>query len=192
MVHDLCHEEMAEVLAKGNALVESIAGRRVSGAGVESAENAWVAGTGAETVTLVNTLGFDRTDDVVLPAFPGLVPADPSLRAQRFRTWSGEEKTAVGGLVLPSFSGTAVTWVAESESMASAAESAFRFDGKVLETPFASVTFGEDGTIASFVDRRNGRELRGAGLPLNTFLMAEDLPSSLGQLGHRCGPPVQV
>jgi alpha-mannosidase len=53
----------------------------------------------------------------------------------------------------------------------------------VLETPFARITFAENGTIASFVDKTaQNRELccgqSGEGYPLNTFLIAEDVPLS--------------
>ena len=38
------------------------------------------------------------------------------------------------------------------------------------------MTFDERGFITSFIDRDADRELRGEGYPLNTFLLAEDMP----------------
>jgi len=55
--------------------------------------------------------------------------------------------------------------------------SAFKYDGKTLETPFAFIQFDNDGYIASLVDKASGRELRKAGgEPLNVLLFGEDVP----------------
>ena len=56
--------------------------------------------------------------------------------------------------------------------------SAFTYDEKTLETPFAKITFDENGYIASFIDKRNHREIKGEGYNLNTFLLSEDVPLS--------------
>ncbi len=166
--HDQCHQEMGRLLADGRDLVDAAAGGLLR-ASVAAATT---------TVTLVNTLGFPRTDDVVLPDQEGLMPADPAIRYQRYHDVDGNAQLVLGGVRMPAFSGTAVSLVPEASAHAGPAPSPFRYDGRSLETPYARVAFDETGAIASFVDRRNGRELRGAGHPLNTFLLAEDLPTS--------------
>ncbi len=57
-------------------------------------------------------------------------------------------------------------------------ESPFVLDGNKLETPFASIVFDDRGYMASFIDKESGRQLCGEGYPLNTFLMAEDVPAT--------------
>lgn len=47
-----------------------------------------------------------------------------------------------------------------------------------METPFLSVKFNEKGYIDSLIDKRNGRQLKGEGYALNTFLVAEDVSAA--------------
>ena len=56
------------------------------------------------------------------------------------------------------------------------APSPFAYDGRCLTTPYAEIIFDESGSMASFIDRANGRQLvREA--PLNRFYMGEDVPA---------------
>ena len=88
-------------------------------------------------------------------------------------TVKGEEKLAVAGVsIAPYASAKLVAGAATADT------SKFVYDGKTLQTPFAKVTFTEDGTISSFYDLTSNRELCGEGYPLNTFLIAEDVPSA--------------
>ena len=121
------------------------------------------------TVTLFNTLSFDRCDTAEIEA-DGFAKDFPS---QRFTDVCGRDKLAVGGVKIPAFSGVPVELAAEPVS----AESPFRYDGKVLVTPFARITFDENGYIGSLIDIASGRELRKpGGAPLNVFLFGEDVP----------------
>lgn len=126
----------------------------------------------AKTVTLVNTLSFDRSDVVYLP-FQGYY-VDGDYRQQVIEDMDGNRKLAVLGLTIPAFGSRILKLTKEYREEASA----FRREGNVLETPMVRVTFNEKGYMESFVDRRNGRELRGEGYALNTLLMAEEV--SLG------------
>lgn len=55
--------------------------------------------------------------------------------------------------------------------------SPFRYEENSIETPFARLFFNEFGSIDSFYDKTAKRELRKkSGLPLNTFLMGDDIP----------------
>ena len=124
--------------------------------------------------TVYNTLGFARRDVVYLEAADGLIPADGSLAYQVVEGLDGQRRLAISGVVLPAL-GSAVI---ELQPGTAQQPSAFRYEGNVLETPFATVTFADNGTIASFVDKRAQRQIVGSGLPLNTLLMAEDVPTS--------------
>ena len=85
----------------------------------------------------------------------------------------GRKKIAVGGVALGAFEAKSV---ALTDTIGDTA-SAFTYDGKHLETPFASVDFDENGYIASFIDKQSGRQLRREGAaPLGTFYMGEDIP----------------
>jgi alpha-mannosidase len=143
-------------------------------AAVELLREPGVAAEGG--VTVVNTLSFLRNDVVYLDEGEYRLPE--GARSQRVETLSGGVRTAVGGLKVDAFSALSLTRlktggpVPEREG-----EGPFSYTGKVLETPFALVHFAENGTIESFLDKTvGGRELRGEGYPLGTFLIAEDVP----------------
>jgi alpha-mannosidase len=54
--------------------------------------------------------------------------------------------------------------------------SPFCYENNRLKTPFAIVRFNGDGHIASFIDKRNGREIC-EGIPFGTFASFEDVPA---------------
>ena len=81
-------------------------------------------------------------------------------------------KLAVCGVQIPAYGAVALTWKNGDET----SKSAFKREGNALTTPHSIVTFDERGFITSFIDRDADRELRGEGYPLNTFLLAEDMP----------------
>lgn len=126
---------------------------------------------GSDCVTLFNTLSFDRNDTAVIEA-NGYAKDYPS---QRYTDMDGNEKLAVGGLKIPAFSSVGIELCDKPVS----AESPFGYDGKVLVTPFAQITFDENGYISSLIDKKSGRELRKKdGAPLGVFLFGEDVPES--------------
>ena len=125
--------------------------------------------SGEGGLTLTSALSFDRHDTVYLTgAHPGVEGA----KTQVFISLSGETMTAVSGLAIPAFGSVQIT-----DAAPCAEASPFVIDGNHLTTSFAEITFNENGTMASFIDRATGRELV-KGLPFNTFLMAEDLPAA--------------
>ena len=125
----------------------------------------------SEGFTLFNTLSFDRRDATVIEA-PGYAANLPS---QRYTDINGIEKLAVGGLDIPGFGCRSI----ELASEPFAAETPFSYSGNSLVTPFARITFDDNGYISSFVDTASGRELKKAGgEPLNVFLFGEDVPLS--------------
>ena len=120
---------------------------------------------------VLNPLGFARTDTVYLPVNTAMHA--PGLRTQLVELRGGARVLAVAGLRQQPFSFTPLSLCAGADE----ASSPFHACGNRLETPFALVRFSPGGAISSFVDRRTGRELC-AGLPLNTFLSAEDVPAA--------------
>ena len=143
---------------------------RTVGAAIEKA-NALTreALSGEGGLTLFSALSFDRRDTVYLS---GARPGVKGAKAQVFTALDGETMTAVGGLTIPAFGSAAVL-----DDRPCGEPSPFVVDGSRIVTPFAEITFDENGGMSSFIDRATGRELVG-GLPFNTFLMAEDLPAS--------------
>jgi alpha-mannosidase len=156
-VHEQCCQEMEEVLEKANILIEG-------NFATEPDENC---------ITVMNTLGFDR--DEIIYIDPGWIPAEKSFLTQKVEDIHGQGKLCIANVHLPSLGGTTIA-LEKGSLKTDDSQSAFKYEGDVLTTPFARVAFNSDGTIGSFKDTRVNRELRGTGLPLNTFLMAEDVP----------------
>ena len=155
-VYELYNREMDEILDRYVAAAEEYA--------------ASLTQDGA-CLTVFNTLSFDRDDAVVTP-FAGYAEQYPS---QRYTDVCGRDLLAIGGLRLPAFGCKVVSLKQEAVE----ASSPFRYDGRVLVTPYARITFDEDGFIGSLVDAGSGRELRKpGGDPLNALLFGEDVPLS--------------
>ncbi|MBD5461120.1 MAG: alpha-mannosidase, partial [Lachnospiraceae bacterium] len=132
--------------------------------------------TETKSVTAVNTLSFARSDVLYLP-FEGQYVS--GCRQQVVKDMDGRQKLAVMGVTIPAFGSTVLSMTDEYTEEESVFSLYREESGKeVLETPVVTVTFNEKGYLESFVDKRNGRQLRGEGYALNTFLMAEEV--SLG------------
>lgn len=142
------------------------------------------AASGRETgkkITLVNTLSFARDDVVYLP-FEGYYVDRVDGEAGQYRQqvvedMDGNRKLAVMGIKIPAFGSVVLTM----EEGAQQSGSVFTLSGvkeEILETPMVKVTFNEKGYMESFVDKRNGRQLKGEGYALNTLLMGEEVSLS--------------
>ncbi|MBR2949520.1 MAG: alpha-mannosidase [Lachnospiraceae bacterium] len=124
----------------------------------------------SKAVTLTNTLSFDREETFYLPADGEGVAGYMS---QKITDMDGNAFLAVRGMSLPAFGAKSLRYTDDicSES------SPFCMENNVLTTPFARITFDENGFLASMIDLRTGRELVN-GLPFGTLLMAEDIPEA--------------
>lgn len=136
-----------------------------------AAENA----DGAQTITLVNTLSFERCDVQYLP-FEGLYVSGP-YRQQVIEDMDGNLKLAVMGVSIPAFGSRVLTMTKDYGEEASVF-SYEKGEKEILDTPRVRVVFNEKGYMESFVDKQNGRELKGEGYALNTLLMAEEVSSA--------------
>lgn len=123
-----------------------------------------------DTISLTNTLSFARTDTFYLDVPEGLI-LDADCMQQRVQTVDGKSMLAVAGITLQAMETRSFHLIPGSASSGSA----FCLAGNELQTPFARIQFDDQGAMASYVDLRINRELRGDGLPLNTFLIAEDV-----------------
>jgi alpha-mannosidase len=123
-------------------------------------------------VSVINTLSFERKDVIYLDyTWDFVVKGD--YKQQIITDINGNRKLAVSGVSIPAFASAVLELVPGKPED----RTEFCLEGNILETPFAKVVFSEKGYIQSFIDKRERRELRGEGYSLNTFLIAEDVPS---------------
>ena len=124
-----------------------------------------------ECISITNTLSFDRTDPVFVECEEGYI-ADLPCKQQVYKNLDGKNVLIISGLTVPAFSSVKINLI---KGEADSSSEITICDGGV-STPFAEVKFDSKGYIDSLVDKRMGREVRGNGYPLNTFIIAEDLP----------------
>ena len=156
-VYDIFNPEMDELIANYKSAAADYAGSLADGSG--------------DAVTLFNTLSFARKDAALIDT----AKYAKDYPSQRVTDVCGRELLAVGGVEIPGLSNAVV----ELTDTAPAQNSPFEYDGKKLRTPFAEITFDDDGYISSLIDLASGREMRKAdGEPLNVFLFGEDVPHS--------------
>lgn len=159
-VHDRSCRDMFELLRKGKDMIPELVT-------VKAEDN---------VITVINTLGFERNEIIRIPDMEGMAPVDGSLSVQRYTDLQGRKMLCIGPVKLPPMGSIAIKFDKE-KSQQKVEDDIFCYDGKKLTTPFAKVSFEDNGTIGSFIDTRVNRELRGNGYPLNTFLIAEDVPA---------------
>ena len=142
-------------------------------------ENSAADGADHAFRTIYNTLSFDRKGTVYLPIEKDS-HIDSTYGQQIVEKLDGQDYLAVDGLNVPAFGSRSVALAdgAPVEKAGCGAAAAFVLDGNQLQTPFYEVVFDERGYISSLIDRENGRQLKGEGYALNTFLVAEDVPDS--------------
>lgn len=155
--HDEAIAEVESVIAQTGKLLREVTGE------LTKADDS--------TITVANTLSFDRNDVLYLDAQQGM-RVEGNYKQQMICDIEGHCKLAVAGVTIPAFGSV----VLEMKPGKVRETSAFEYRGDVLVTPFAEISFNERGYIKSFIDRRNGREICGEGYALNTLLIAEDVP----------------
>lgn len=132
---------------------------------------ALISDSDSMNISVTNTLSFDRDDTLYLTVPVGHCVAG-SMPQQWVTDVAGKESLAVSGIRIPAMGTVELTLVPGEP----AAESPFVLDGNKLTTPYLAVQFDHQGFLASVIDRRTNRELRGDnGYPLNTFLIGEDV-----------------
>lgn len=123
-------------------------------------------------ITLTNTLSFDRTDPIFIKNTDSDTVLDADCLQQRYKDLDGNSVLIVTGLKIPALS--SVTIKLKKQKIEDNCKISFNDD--IIETEFLKAEFEPNGTISSLVDKRASREVRGTGYPINTFIMAEDMP----------------
>lgn len=153
-VHDRSIRETTEVIDKANALTAHL-----------------LAGKGEEVVSVSNPVDIPRNDVIEMP-----VPENryiEGFRQQIITRRDGSRVLRVAGVELKPFETKALPLKTGDYTPKA---SPFHYQDRVLTTPMAVITFDERGFISSLVDKTSGREVKGKGYPLNTFLFGEDVP----------------
>ena len=119
-------------------------------------------------VSITNTLSFDRSDVIFAEDNGSLA----DVIQQKYTDINAKNIRMIDGVTVPAFSSVHLSYGKAENN-----KSAFTYNGNTLDTPFAEIEFDENGFISSFVDKQAQRQLVD-GLPFNTFVMAEDVPSS--------------
>ena len=117
-------------------------------------------------VTLFNTLSWERSGEVSLPA--GVYPA--GALCQDITDPDGTARTAALVGALPPMAAVTAPLAEEPPQAASP----FRVTGSTIETPFAVAELAEDGSLRSLVDKASDREVTCG--RLNRFYIGEDVP----------------
>lgn len=150
--HEECKAQMRQVIKDARAQIKAITDRT------------------EDCISVTNTLSFDRSD-VIFAEDKGRTVAD--VIQQTYINPEGKKIRLIGGVTVPAFSSVRLDFGKEKAVI----NKPFSYAGNTLTTPFAKVSFDKDGFISSFVDTIAQRELV-SDIPFNTFLMAEDVPTS--------------
>ena len=124
------------------------------------------------TITVINTLSFDRSD-VLFLELPEGVMIDGRYNQQRYKSVDGKSILLVGGVKIPAFSSVTLPLKEYDVNFSSN----FLREGNKLSAPLYEVTFAENGTISEYFDKRAGRQIVN-GENYNTLLVAEDVPAA--------------
>ena len=121
-------------------------------------------------VTVLNTLSFKRNTLIILPGGDSTVPSD--LPVQKICKENNERVPAV----LVEIDGMALYDLEKCISGKQPYSDSFILNGESLKTPWYAFRFDEKGGICDLVMNRSGRQVSETDLPLNDFVIVEDLP----------------
>ena len=116
-----------------------------------------------------NPLSFTRQDALFVPQ--ELFPASAN-SGQPYTDLFGQSLYILGGLKVPAYASLPLP---TTEPVGA---SPFQYDGHHLSTPYYEIEFDTAGFMTSCYDKNADRELASGDLPLGSFVMAEDVPSS--------------
>ncbi|XHR27341.1 MAG: alpha-mannosidase [Chthoniobacteraceae bacterium] len=157
-VHDRAITELQEVEQTASRLAQELGS-------THGDSSAW---------TLWNSLSWEREGTFRIEGLPpGTTCAAPSVTTQPVEPIGGKPALLVKGLHVPALGRASFP---TAPAAATREPSPFSYRDRSLVTPLFRVEFDEYGYIASLYDLPHRRELRGRGLPLNAFLLGEDVP----------------
>ena len=122
-----------------------------------------------ERVSVCNTLSFERSDQIILKN-TDVIP--DGCVVQKYTDLSGEDCTAVSGMVLPAFS--VCTY---QSGAAKPADCPFAVDGDNISTPFADIVM-QKGRFVSYKTKSGTQVVSDQNSPLNILYFGEDIPES--------------
>lgn len=121
------------------------------------------------TVSVCNTLSFDRGDQIIIKN-KDFIPDNRIV--QQYTDVYGDKCTAVSGVTLPPFS------VLELKAgAAKAAECPFKVEGDLISTPFADIVL-KNGRFISYKTKSGAEAVSDPDIPLNTLYFGEDIPGA--------------
>lgn len=174
--HDECFEEIGNMLRESGKEIKRLIGTAYDALQDENDKNY----KGKEIfVKVENTLSFKRNMPIYIPVVKGYVPGEEYV-SQTIQDIDSKEYYVISGMDIPAYGSSCVRLV---KNNAGTSEknikngSLFEYSNRKLVSPLLEITFDENGFISSCIDRTARRELRGKGEPLNTFLLAEDVPN---------------
>lgn len=157
-VHERSHKETATVIEQATANAMNL-----------FASDA--CNTDKNGLTVINPIGFARKDAIYLDES---VAKAHGILAQSFKAIDGKLVSVLPGVAVDSYAAAVIDPIAINAACSK--ESPFTASGNTLDTPFYTVQFNDKMYLSSLFDKRTKRELCENGQPLNTFLLAEDVP----------------
>jgi alpha-mannosidase len=159
-VHNQSLVQTGAAIQQAVELIHNLAGPRVQ----------------ADVISVFNGLSWPRTGEMDLDyPLQAFFPLNPACTAQHVTHPDGTPRLVLSGITAAPL---AVTKVALGKTRPSTTASPFRGDKTHVNTPLLAACFEANGEIGSLIYKPTGRELRGAGLPLNTLLFGEDVPAA--------------
>ena len=192
-VNELCNDEMGLVLDECNKLLIDKLNRlkiHIKDSTVKNSNVTNFCIADNNNITIINTLGIERNDLVYLDdveLYNDIVNNHNDDNKLSIKIYKDENK--IIGQLIENIEGKKQLCIENIHLEAYGRKvipihhitipeiCSFQYSEELLITPFAKIIFNHEGTIESFVDRTANRELRGNGLPLNTFLVGEDVPA---------------
>ncbi|NBD27017.1 alpha-mannosidase [Paenibacillus sp. T1] len=156
-VHDRSISDTTRLIQQADQLIQQVVPARSSG----------------HKISVLNTLSFDRNETLYLDVVDGHVIKGDYAQQVVTDLW-GRKQLAIAGVPMNALSSVVLEF-AKGEPVQG---SCFHFENNVLDTPYFTVVFDEKKYIKSMMDKSLDRELKGRGYPLNTLLMAEDVPAA--------------
>ena len=144
----------------------------VSGAEREIEKEMVSASENSESILLFNPLSFERNNQFEV-ADLGVYPAE--FPSETYTDIEGNKMLAVKAGLKP------LGYTELKSGKPISAATVFKYENEVLETPFARVSFDENGYITSLVDKRTNREVSASPfneeMPLGGLYAGDDIPS---------------
>ncbi len=128
----------------------------------------------ADSVMLVNSLSWNRKNEVILENIPaGLVPANDEIQSQSFSNTQNQKMLAIQVTEIPAL-GSKILKLKKGKSKTQS--EIFKVSAQKIITPHAKIRFNKFGQITSLIDKNSNREIVKKSGVLNSLLIGEDVP----------------